>query len=244
MSAPVPLSQRLRHLAAGATPLWLERRPRMTTRPAFSAPTPPGLEPPATPTPATAPLPGSDAAELAERFRDELDELRLQAEKEGLLAAQTKVETIIERYLDAIERLRALGALAARPRAADVVDLALLVARELMGQELAADRERLVALVDEALREVPNDTQVTVRLGSADLAYLRRRRPELEERGLVVLQEDRTIGVGGCKIETREWLRDVTVEARLNAVRDRLATLLDGAFAAAQSPDADEEAGS
>jgi vacuolar-type H+-ATPase subunit E/Vma4 len=242
MSPPVPLATRLHRLAAASAPAWLERRPRTTLRPAFgAAPPPPGLEPPETPAPATsAPPPGSDAAELAARFRDELDELRLQAEKEGLLAAQTKVETIIERYLDAIERLGRLGAEAARPRPADVVELALVVARELLGRELAADRERLAALVDEALRELPADAPVVVRLGRADLAYLRRRRPDLEGRG-VVLQADPQIGVGGCVVETREWLRDATVETRLAAVRERLVTLLDGALGPAPAPGGDEE---
>ena len=66
---------------------------------------------------------------------------------------------------------------------------------------------------------------MVVRLGRADLTWVRRKRSDLLERG-VTLVEDPSIGVGGCVVETAEWVTDATIEKRLEAVREAMAALL------------------
>lgn len=215
---PVPLVDLLRHVVGGDAPSWLGT-----------------LAPPVVDAAVVASAPGDPHAPEgvvphAETERDPselVEEARATAEQEGLAIAQAKVEAVVERYFDGIQRLLDVATRAARPRGEDVVELAMVLARELAGRELSVDRERLAGVIDEALRGVEARPEVTIRLSRGDCAYLRRRRPELEADG-VTLVCDETIGPGGCQIETREWVRDLTIEARLAAVRDALASLVDG----------------
>jgi flagellar assembly protein FliH len=225
-----PLASRLRRVEGAGPPAWLSPPPASSMpRSAFTLE--PGTGAASRRTPATPPSAADPVVEEASAFdadgvRIALEEALARAEHEGLQAAQAKIETLVERYLDGIERLAKVAEQAARPRAGDVVDLALAVAKELVGHELARDRERVVLVVEQALADVPNDTPVVVRLGRADAAYVRRRRPQLERPGVTIIEDD-AIGTGGCFVETKEWLRDHTVAARLEAVRAKLVALLD-----------------
>ncbi len=190
---------------------WMEPT-QVDPRPLFSVP----MSPPA-PAPALA-----DAPEAAV----ELEELRRSAEHEGLMAAQHKVEALAQRYLDAVARLEEQSRRGVRPLASEVVELALVVARELVGRELSLDRDALVGGLDEALASASEDQQVTVRIGPTDLAYLRKRRPDLSESKIAFV-EDVTLTIGGCVVETTQRVVDRSIEARLESVREALTTLLD-----------------
>jgi len=165
----------------------------------------------------------AEEAWRAERQR-ELEEARQAAEVEGLRMAQAKVEMLIERYLDGIDRLKREAGEARRPDPNEVVELALLVAREIVGREVAADREILARRLDETLAEVRTDGRLVVRLGSADMAYIQRRRPDLT--AAVTFLDDATLGPGGCKVETAKASIDLGVAARLAAVREAIAGIV------------------
>jgi flagellar assembly protein FliH len=185
-------------------------------------------------------VPVAESAEetwRAERQR-ELEEARAAAEVEGLKMAQAKVEMLIERYLDGIERVQAKARTAGRPGGAEVVDLALLVAAEVIGRELTVDRELLAQRVDETLAAVQADGGVVVKLGAADVAYIRRRRPDLA--AAVTLVEEPGLGPGGCHIETAKAAIDLTVAARLEAVRAAIAGIVAEAGVAAPTESDDE----
>jgi flagellar assembly protein FliH len=164
------------------------------------------------------------AAEL-EAARKDLAQARTEAEKEGLAAAQIKIEEIVERYLDGIQRLLAATRLAHRPEPGEVVELALVVAKEIVGRELLVDRSQLLAAVDRALGSVSADTQLVLRVSAGDATYVKQRRPELLRDGVVIV-EDKALTVGGCIVETPAWVLDASIEARLEAVRAGLVDLM------------------
>jgi flagellar assembly protein FliH len=231
---PVPLAERLPHAAAGpVAPSWVAQRgPTPRPRPLRAQ------------SQSVAVVPVAKSAEetwLAER-QAEIDEARAAAELEGLRMGQSKVEMLIERYLDAIKRLGIAVREARRPSVDEIVDLAFIVAREIVAREITVDRELVARKLDEVLGNVVVDASVIIRLGGADLAYIRRRRPELTAAG-VQFVEDATLGPGGCRIETPKAAIDLSVDARLAAVRTEVAAIV--ADAAAQAgigePAADEE---
>jgi len=160
----------------------------------------------------------------AERER-EIEEAKNEAEREGLRLGQAKVEMLIERYLDAIKRLGLAVKAARRPNPEEIVDIAFLVAREIVGRELTIDREITARRLDEVLGSVGVDASTVIRLGGADLAYIRKRRPELAAAG-VQFVEDATLGPGGCKVETPKAAIDLCIEARLAAVRGEVAAIV------------------
>ena len=200
----VPLTERLRELKGTERPGWLGAKAGATPRVAFAPPQ------------STA-----GRIEDAPEFKRRLDEARAEAEIEGLRAAQHKVEALVERYGDALVRLQEMTRENARPLAAEVVELALVVAREILGRECSIDHEPLLARVEAALRSVAGDATIEVRLSKGDLTYIAKRRPDLAEAG-VVLIEDPRLGPGGCVVETPERIVDASIEARLDAVRAAL----------------------
>ena len=222
-----PLAERLPSVdMPGARP-WFQVPAGATARPLFSAPAVGA---------AVSADDGGGAAALAaaqaeiEAQRKDIDKAREEAEKAGLAAAQIKVEEIVERYLDGIQRLLTATRLAHRPEPGEVVELALLVAREILGRELSMDRSLLLAAVDRALSSVSADTQLVLRVSPADAAYVKKHRPELVREG-VVLVEDKKISVGGCIVETPALVLDASIEARLEAVRGGLVELMTSAAA-------------
>ena len=179
---------------------------------------------------------GLDPAELARQ----VDEARAEAELEGLKAAQDKVEAVIERYMDGIQRLAEVAREARRPVPDEVVALAVIVAREILGRELSVDRDAILDTVDRALREVDGEDDITLRLGHADLAYVQKRRPELAGAG-VTLVEDDAITVGGCIVESANIVTDATIDARLRAVARALAEIARTEAAAPDAPAHDDD---
>jgi flagellar biosynthesis/type III secretory pathway protein FliH len=175
----------------------------------------------ATPTPAEQPVVAAyhpdPEARLWEAFAN--------AEKEGLRVGQEKVESVIERYLDGIRRLEEVAAQGTAPMAAEVVELAMTVAREIIGRELTANRDLLVDRLAAAFESMRGEGPLTVRLGKADASYVKKRRPDLAEAGIVVV-EDETLGVGGAIVESSRRVLDASIEARLEAVRDAIRGVL------------------
>jgi flagellar biosynthesis/type III secretory pathway protein FliH len=222
----VPLAERLPHAPTGpVTPSWVAQR---------------GPSPKARPLRAHSQsltvVPVAKSAEeewLAERQK-EIDEARMAAEQEGLRVGQAKVEMLAQRYLDAIGRLGTAVREARRPSVDEIVDLAFLVAREIVGRELAVDHDHLMKRLDEVLAHVAVDASLVLRLGAADMAYVRRRRPELVAAG-VQFVEDASLGPGGCQIETPKAAIELSTDARLAAVRAQIGSIVADAASAAQA---------
>lgn len=126
-----------------------------------------------------------------------------------------------------------------------VVDLALAMARQIVGQHLAADRARILAVVQEALailRDVPG--AATLALDPLDAVLVGERlAPLLQERRISVTA-DPGIEPGGCRLASNDIEIDATLAtrwARLLAAMGRSpdsGALADGAGAAVPGPEA------
>ncbi len=179
------------------------------------------------PTPATAAatVKAAPAPASITPLHDEVADARAAAEEEGLRAAQARVETVVQRYADGIRRLGEVAQRAARPDASELVSLAMVVAQQIVGHELSLDRDAVVNTVENALATVADDPSVRVRLGTADLAFLKQRRPELLD-GNIQLIEDNSLSVGGCIVETALRVVDSSMERRMDAIRQALEAMM------------------
>ncbi len=140
-----------------------------------------------------------------------------QAEQEGLARAEEQVDALKAQYLEALVRIDALIKEGQRPSAQEVVELALLVGREVVGRELKADRQPLVQAIEEAIRTVRSDGTVRIRIDPSDLEFLRQKRPDLLPGVEWVAQAG--LGIGGYLVETPQRVVDATIAARFEAVR-------------------------
>jgi flagellar assembly protein FliH len=158
--------------------------------------------------------------------REEIERLaaeaRARGEAEGMRAAEAKQRALLDRYAAAIQAL-AEATRRARPMAAEVVNLALVVAREIIGRDVVRDGDRWMAALDEALSSVDTDGAAVVRLSPHDAAELRRRHPDVA----ALVHEDPRLAPGGYVLETPHRVIDASIEARLEAVRGALCALLE-----------------
>ena len=168
------------------------------------------------------PLRGGDAANDHDRRADssKLDEERRQLREE-----RAQLAVLQKRYLERIEQIADLTRTLGRPSASAVVDLAMVVARELIGREVDVDRQILVTGIEEGLQQVAGHERVQVRLGKADLDAVAALRPDLKEK--VELVADDSLPPGGCVIESSRSVIDRSLGPRLDAVRTALLASLE-----------------
>lgn len=209
MKKPVSLAERLPRLEGAVPPAWLNRGPAQAPRPLLK-----GRR-------SVAPAPQHQAQQQPLDVEAIKREAHAQGEAAGVAAARKKVEEILSRYGQAIERLtiasEALGAGAVET----IVDMAMAVAREVIGRELMIDPEPVARAIEEALGEMGATRPITVRLGSTDLAFFKARRPDLLNSG-IELTEDNTLGIGGCVIEGAHRDVEASFEAHLDRIGDRI----------------------
>lgn len=170
-----------------------------------------------------------DEAEVARRLDEALAGARADGERQGWQKAEADVAAAIARLGDALGQIQATARTIARPYATELVELAFIIARELLGAEVRRDPAPLIHLVERCLDEVAGESSITVRLHPADRAALLAARPDLGKMTDLRVVEDPAMARGGCAAESTRRLVDARLEERLDSVRDGLRELLEEA---------------
>ncbi len=180
---------------------------------------------PAAATPPAAVPPSAGASADAEAdARRALDEASATGERAGRQAAAAQVQAMQARLADSLARLGEVARRVARPSPHEIVELALIAARELVGREVSVDREHLCAQLAEHLAGIPDDEGPRVRVSRDDLAWILAHQPERFQG--VRLVEDPALAAGGCIVETTRRIIDASIEARVDAVRAAMVAAL------------------
>ena len=99
-----------------------------------------------------------------------------------------------------------------------LVQLAMIVARQMVRRELKTDRQQVIAVVKESLRALPVASQhIQLVLHPEDASLVREELLMEDEQNIQVI-EDPVQTRGGCQVLTKTSLIDATVESRLNAI--------------------------
>lgn len=156
------------------------------------------------------------AAAILEEAEREAAQVRLRAEEEGRAEAAAQVAA----------RALALADLEARADARQLdrsVDLARILAERLLGEQLALDPGRVVALARQALGEAHGARRVTIVAHPEDVAVLERSLDALGlDPGTTRIQADTSRARGNLRLET-----DIGVlDAELSPQLERLALKL------------------
>jgi flagellar assembly protein FliH len=146
------------------------------------------------------------------------------AQQEAEQLHQKATEEAQRKLRDALTQLQNTRRRVA-PDPREVIELALAVARELLRHELQAKPERLQEAIREVLRAVEGENEVTVRLSPQDLAWAREHLDASHEAGLTFVA-DPSLSPGDCVAETKARAASLTVEARIDAVRERVLAAL------------------
>ena len=97
----------------------------------------------------------------------------------------------------------------------EVLDLALVLARQMVGQALAAKRELVLPIVATALSQLPQATRhIELHLNPADVALVRSVIPADHSGPPVALVADPGVAPGGCIADTEQASVDATTTSR------------------------------
>lgn len=184
--------------------------------------------PPPAPGGTAAPAPAPAAAVPQEA----IDAARKAAHAEGHAAGYAEGMRAARAAADGMVRLAATYEAALREvearMAADVLDLALLVARQVIRTGLAVRPELLLGVVSEALAMVPSHHgHPTLLLHPADAAILHEALgQQIAHTGWRIV-EDAALQRGDCRVESANSELDGTLQARWTAVVETIGTRVD-----------------
>ena len=151
-----------------------------------------------------------------------LNEARARAEVEIAERVGVQLNPLRERLAETVEKISALSGEIIAQTENDVVELALEIAKKIVGREVSLDREIACTLVKISLGKLHNRSVAEVRLHPEDFEFVQSRREKLGFRGSLELVEDRSISPGGCLVHTETGDIDARIESQFDEIADGL----------------------
>ena len=114
-----------------------------------------------------------------------------------------------------------IGSLATQMTAnveADIVELAIQIAKKVVVREVTIDREIALTLVKVSLAKLHNRSVAKVHLNPEDFTFVSSHIDKLDFRGSLELVEDRSISLGGCLIHTETGDIDARIESQFDEI--------------------------
>lgn len=152
-------------------------------------------------------------------------------EQAGLESAMQKLETLLAGSHKLLGELGELHRRTCSDVEADLVQLALSVARKIVGHEVSLGPEAVTRIMRQALDRVEHAGRITIKLNPADLELLADIKPQLlsglPEAGRAAFAIDEGIARGGCLIETDGGEVDARIERQFQVVEEAFRSELD-----------------
>jgi flagellar assembly protein FliH len=173
----------------------------------------------------------ADAAQKAKEARDAAQAGAISQQKEaeergfleghetGFNEGKAEVERLIERTQVVLERAQDKRAEILAEAERQLIDLALLISRKVVKILSENQKEVLIANVSEALKKVKAKGEVIIRVNTADMKLTTEHTKEfiqlLEGTNTIQVQEDTSVDVGGCIIETEFGEIDARISSQM-----------------------------
>ena len=177
----------------------------------------------------------SEAENLQQAFEIEKQQAREAGLAEGLekgkQAVAAELESVIQKlrraYMDIEKYRKTLYQQAEK----ETVELALAVARKIIGQEIALDRQIVLNVVKGALDKVIDHDKVKIRINPQDLDTVQTALfefiPHVDKLENVNFESDAAITPGGCVVETNFGTVDARIENQLDQIETTFAAELE-----------------
>ncbi len=173
--------------------------------------------------------PAAPDPEILERAMQEAYERGVaEGRRVGDQEATARLRYAMDALTEALESLNADAARWVGNAEENICALAIAVARQVIGREVALDKSALSTMVAQALEEFPLDQPVTLRLNPQDLQVINGAfvalgdASPLAPRKEVHWLADPRIAAGGCLIEGRDRIVDGRVDTALERLYRRV----------------------
>jgi flagellar assembly protein FliH len=158
-------------------------------------------------------VPGS--VDTANARADALAAAQREGHAAGYAAGLAQAAAERTRLAELVERLSVCAADHEQRLCDEVLDLALVLARQLVGEALSVRREFVLPVVSAALKQLPQSTQrIELYVNPADLPLVQAHVGESDSAARCRISGDPTIAPGGCKLETEQCEIDMTSPTR------------------------------
>jgi flagellar assembly protein FliH len=148
----------------------------------------------------------------AEIERQALHQGRAMLQAEIAAGVASIVDPMREELARTLDEISGLRASITEQAEADLVKLALEIAKKVVHREVTIDKEIVVTLAGIGLSRVHDRTAAAIHLHPEDFAYLTAQRERIETGHVLELVEDRSISRGGCLIHTEMGDVDARIE--------------------------------
>lgn len=145
---------------------------------------------------------------------------------DGEAAARAAIEPVLARLAQSLEQLATMGHRLRRQAEADLVHLALAIARRVLRRELNADPDAVAGIVRAALDRLQGQEVLRVRVDPALEEALRRALRQAGVPASLTVIADRSCQPGDVILETAHGDLDASVETQLQEIERGLADRL------------------
>jgi flagellar assembly protein FliH len=107
----------------------------------------------------------------------------------------------------------------------EIIDLVFLIAKKVIHREVDINREIIVSVLRDTIKDVRDKEGIKIRLNPKDYHYIMEATPDFLSKFCDIkntLIEDEEIGRGGAVIETHSVGIDATLDQQLNRIKDTL----------------------
>ncbi|HRH41971.1 MAG TPA: FliH/SctL family protein [Pyrinomonadaceae bacterium] len=182
-------------------------------------------------------IPPPDIEEILQQAQTEAARIIAQAEENSQIIAQVahdkavhevqqkfeaevaeKVTEIRNQLVETISEISNLANVITNRVEPQLIELALQIAKKIVGREVTIDREIALTLVKVSLGKLHTRSIAEVHLNPADFAFVQTHQEKLNFRGSLELVEDKSISVGGCLVHTETGDIDARIESQFDEI--------------------------
>jgi flagellar assembly protein FliH len=178
-----------------------------------------------------------EAEEIIDSARKRAEEIESQAysagydqgQKDGLEIGRQQYQIKIQHLESVINQLQEESMKLASKYEAQLLGVAIAVARQVVGKELNENSQAVLEAIRSALANVVEGSSMTIHLHPRDFESVSKDLDSLFSRpgaNRIELKPDQAVDRGGCLIQTDFGLIDATVESRWGAVIHEIDTVL------------------
>lgn len=149
-------------------------------------------------------------------------DLDAQAYQDAYAQAQHDIEAWSKRLEASVEQLSQIWGEHLQSCEAQLTQLALTIAEELVLQDMPAQRGFTEKMVQHALKMLADAESLTLRMHPRDLEYIKKSLPQIASRPGLRFVEDAGIEYGGVIAESSKGRIDASMQERLRAMRRNL----------------------
>ena len=164
--------------------------------------------------------PAPDVDSIVEQAKAKAAQIEREAAQNAHALIQAEVEQEVVRTIDpwreqlsqTLHELDGLRLSLVSQAEKDVARLAIEIAKKIVHREVTIDNDIVMTLARIGLSRMHNRVAATIHLHPEDLDYVEAHRSQLSSAQAIHLMEDRSVGRGGCLIQTEMGAVDARIE--------------------------------